>query len=545
LLTRLVGYIFEALDDQSIAVVMSSGNANNNDMHHLTPVEQLPQTLAEDIPNLILVGASDKQSRQAMYSRVGSDMVWAPGKEILVAGPHGIDQSLQTLDGTSYSGPLVAGLVAYYRGTLYKPGVESPLEDPEVVKKALKALSRTVQIRSYAQSEEPYVASNGNVFSWVVPTVWNGQLNDATSCLVDSEAEGCPEIDLNRNLEDISIYDLDESCDTVPITKKRGVKRAGRSTRARRQSGGTCPLLPGEDGGGDGGGGDGGGGGGDGGLSDQLGPAKTATYLSGPPSPTCTANCGTYCTDWWCRPNRTGQPPHFTEPTRLPSTTTRPPPPASSSVRPPLSASGTIPGEGPTTSPPPLPDLSNGDPWPTNCASTRTYTRCAAPGGGHIVCVATSMCAATSTTAPPTPTPSEPSSRRWVAIYFSELTMSSGMGPPSWSRYWSVYAGDAGTDYCGGRSVFEKTDSGATLQDPDYPGSDLGSFKAHGRTCRYENAGRGAPGRVECEGTNPDWWETCRAAQLDDDPIFGGIKACGVFDNPMYKLVMLCSWGEA
>ncbi|KAK4118450.1 hypothetical protein N657DRAFT_373443 [Parathielavia appendiculata] len=541
----LIRYIFEVLDDQSIAVVMSAGNARNNDMDDLVPINQLPQTLVVDIPNLIVVGASDQQSRMAMFSRVGPDMIWAPGKAVRVAGPRENDQSLKIADGTSYAGPLVAGLVAYYRGLVYEPGVESQLDEPEIVKRTLKALSRTVQVRFEAQSEEPYVSDSGNKFSWLVPTVWNGQLDDDTSCLLDPDAEGCPKIDINRELKDISIHDLDNSCVTTPITKKRGLQRAGGAAIARRQSGGSCPVLPGE------GGGDGGGGGSDdGGLDDQLGPSKTATYLSGTPSPTCMANCGTYCTDFWCRPDRTGQPPHFTEPTRLPATTTTTvrPPVTSSSVRSGVPSSSTPLDPGmTTTSPTPQPNLPEipEEPWPSNCASTRTYTRCAAPGGGHIVCATSSFCAATSTPAQPKPTPDSPSARRWVAIYFSELTTSNGWGPPHWSRYWSVYEGDGATDYCGGRSVFEKTDSGATLQEPEFPGSDLGAFKAHGRTCRYKSAGRGAVGLVECDGTNPNWWEKCQVAQVENDPIFGGIKACGVLDNPMYKLVLLCSWGEA
>ncbi|KAK4120516.1 hypothetical protein N657DRAFT_625063 [Parathielavia appendiculata] len=96
-------------------------------------------------------------------------------------------------------------------------------------------------------------------------------------------------------------------------------------------------------------------------------PSKTATYLSGTPSPTCTTNCGTYCTDFWCRPDQTDQPPLFTEATPLPPNTTFRPPAASSIVQPPpLSASGvqpppisnTVPdlGASATSPPPDLPD---------------------------------------------------------------------------------------------------------------------------------------------------------------------------------------------
>ncbi|KAK4120515.1 hypothetical protein N657DRAFT_674191 [Parathielavia appendiculata] len=110
-----------------------------------------------------------------------------------------------------------------------------------------------------------------------------------------------------------------------------------------------------------------------------------------------------------------------------------------------------------------LPD----DPWPSNCASTRTFTRCMAPGDEHIVCATSSFCAATSTPAPPTPTPSDPSSRRWHAVLVALLVR---------------VQGHAGTDYCGDRSVFEMTDSGATLQNPEFSAIGPRFVKAHGRS---------------------------------------------------------------
>jgi hypothetical protein len=122
-----------------------------------------------------------------------------------------------------------------------------------------------------------------------------------------------------------------------------------------------------------------------------------------------------------------------------------------------------------------------------------------------------------------------------VTFFFVELTVQSGgPGLPYWSRYWSV---SEGNNFCDTSSIFEKTESGASLQDPRYP-LDMGTFKAHGRTCRYRGSSRNTIGRLECEGTNPDWWETCipsSSAQMD---------WCGHFSNPMYKRVMECSWGE-
>jgi chitinase len=516
------------MDANGITVVLSAGNAHNDDINQLPRITQSPQTFVNQIPNLIVVGASDKQSRAALFSREGSDMIWAPGHDIPAAGSGG--QALATFDGTSFSAPLVAGLVAYYRGLRYVPGQTSPYDSPAAVKKLLKALSRTVQVAPHPQPQAPYVSGSGNKFSKVVPTVWNGQLDETVSCILTPAAEGCPTVDLGR--DDITIDDIDDACETIPITRRRGIEGLD-ATLGRRQSGGACSLVPGNGGGEDGDNGGGGGeGGDDGGLGDQLGPPKTVIYSRGPPSPTCTANCGTYCTDFWCRPDRTGQPKHFTDPTRLatspitlPSPTTPLGPGGTTSV----SISTDL--QQPTTLPP-LPNLSSAS-WPTNCISTRTWTSCVAPGGQNIACGVTSSCAATAT--PGVPTPNEPSTRRSVTFFFVELTVQSGgPGPPYWSRYWSV---SEGTNFCDSSSVFEKTESGASLQDPRYP-LDMGTFRAHGRTCRYRGSSRNTIGRLECQGTNPDWWETCIPSSSAQ------IGWCGLFSNPMYKRVMECSWGE-
>ncbi|KAK3984234.1 hypothetical protein QBC44DRAFT_388976 [Cladorrhinum sp. PSN332] len=177
---------------------------------------------------------------------------------------------------------------------------------------------------------------------------------------------------------------LDDLCETP----------AGATNRKRQN--GFCEWNPP---------GDGGGNGGNIGGQDQLGPSKTFTYLSGAPSPTCTSGCGTLCTDWWCRPDRTGQPLHFTEPTRLPTTTL-----------PPIGGGGGQPcpdgavahtstacvGSGgrvvcsPVTSCFDLPAL----PPPTSCAMSSTSTRCVG-SGGKLVCGVETVCV----TPPPLPYP--------------------------------------------------------------------------------------------------------------------------------------------
>ncbi len=540
-----------------VSIVLSAGNDDlHQDYQQLSEVTKLPQRMVSFMPNLIIVGATNKQSRASVWSRETADMVWAPGEDVKVARlGDGGGPILEDASGTSFAGPLVAGLVAYYKGLVHVPGQPNPY-DPATVKKLVKMLSRTVEIDNWPQPQGPHKNSaTGNWVSWRKPTVWNGQLANGVSCILTPEAAGCPDLDLTRQLSDIGIDEVDMACSAAntPITKRRrGLGGADEAGLNRRQGGGgTCPVVPIEGSNpGQGNGGD------DGGIADQLGPSKTFTYSRGTPSPTCTASCGTYCTDFWCRPDRTGQPLHFTEPTRLPTTTTtqssggggitQPP-----SVTPSQPGSGgnsgiTITGGTSANSDDDLPSLPSPTPWPTNCASTRTWTQCAMPGGGNTVCVVSSSCAATSTPPPANPTPAV---LKWVAIHFVELTTPNINQPAYYSRYWSIHEDNSGgsyADFCGSSSVYEKVDTGASLQTPRYP-LELGPFKAHGQTCRYRSSSRDSIGRVECENTNPDWWTDCEAVTVSENPWFdfGQIQACGFLRNPQYKYILACSWGEA
>lgn len=102
---------------------MSAGNDDTNkNLQALAPIIALPETLVSAIPNLILVGAANKQSRAALFPGAGPDMIWAPGQQVRVAGPPDGGQNLVDRSGSSYAAPLVAGLVAYYRGLRYRVG---------------------------------------------------------------------------------------------------------------------------------------------------------------------------------------------------------------------------------------------------------------------------------------------------------------------------------------------------------------------------------------------------------------------------------------
>ena len=263
--------------------------------------------------------------------------------------------------------------MAYFRAL---PGLAGPLTSTEEVFYLLKKMSRTVQLGPDLVDKAPFQGDDGNDYGYLVETVWNGQNDDDVSCLVHKDAPGCPPLDLNDG------DTVEELCELTPITKKRGFW----GFLSRRQQTG-CVRNPGQ------GGGDGGS---DGGVQDQLGPSKTFTYLSGTPSPTCTSGCGTLCTDWWCRPDQTGQPLHFTEPTRLPTTTLPPigggggqpcPDGAVAHTSTACVGSGGRVVCGPVTSCFDLPAL----PPPTSCATSSTSTRCVG-SGGKLVCGVETVC---------------------------------------------------------------------------------------------------------------------------------------------------------
>jgi hypothetical protein len=315
--------------------------------------------------------------------------------------------------------PMVSGLVAYFRAL---PGWGDRLQSPADVKKLVMKMRRVVQLSQREEDPNPWKdPSTGNTYGILVSPAWNGQLGSGVSCLTQPNAPGCPVIDLN----DPTPVGL--LCESQPITKRGlALQMSENGTLVFRQDGGnSCPVGSG--------GGDGtGGGGGTGGAGGQ-GPAETITFESGQPSPTCTAGCGTLCTDYWCTPavDRTGQPPFFTDPANLPSsssasgghtdpTSTGPLPTLSTTSLPNNCVSTTVVpvcnGFGPnevclqTTScvstwdsTAPLPTLSHTSdpPIPTNCASTSTWTSCAVGiGAGHTACVTHSSCVATSTNQP-------------------------------------------------------------------------------------------------------------------------------------------------
>jgi hypothetical protein len=207
---------------------------------------------------------------------------------------------------------MVAGVAAYLRALPSRWTTD--LQDPRLLKALIKLLQR--QIPNFP--DRPAIPNA----KFKVPTVWNGQVFDH-SCLLDTkEADpknpGFPGDSVCPNIDDIKKPDADKAV-----------------------------FSPG-------------------GSND--GPA--IVFQPGPPSPTCTAHCGTLCTGFFCVPNPTGNP---NAPTNTPTS--------------------------------PLPSLTG---RPTGCAASQTPSpvQVCNGSGGNRVCVTSTSCVATSMTRQTSTSPS-------------------------------------------------------------------------------------------------------------------------------------------
>ncbi len=107
---------------KSIPMICSMGNTGNSQ-------KNVPSAFAgNDVPNLIAVGATDQADKVTSFSTYGSwTSVAAPGRQIITTS---IGGGTSVVDGTSFSTPITAGVVAMMLGN----GIA---KDPGVIKAKL------------------------------------------------------------------------------------------------------------------------------------------------------------------------------------------------------------------------------------------------------------------------------------------------------------------------------------------------------------------------------------------------------------------------
>lgn len=283
----MTAFIFYELQKLDVSIVTSAGNAGDKGSHC---DYNLPQLLIRPdigksirgafrdkdmkISNLVVVGATDVEGKTASFSETfqaseagDEKIVYAPGENIWVPNMEG---GAATADGTSYAAPIVAGLIAYWRGV--DSGWAESFENARALPKLARVFQRPLNIPKTDSIDR-------------TPFVWNGQ-DKGESCLT------------NEMLAD----------DNGKLLCPEELRRCSNGDDKRKRR--SCDLGDGDD--------DEEGSGSSGGDS-GLRPSPI-TWQPGTPSPTCSSNCGSLCSGYYCKPNPTGNPPDYSDPKLHPAT---------------------------------------------------------------------------------------------------------------------------------------------------------------------------------------------------------------------------------
>ncbi|KAH7302825.1 hypothetical protein B0I35DRAFT_485623 [Stachybotrys elegans] len=257
-------------DDMSISMPDAFGNPANGPYY---------------IENLIVVGGVDAMGRIAKPSPWTDWMVMAPSHETFAAFEPSTITGGHT--GNSVAAPLVAGLVAYWRGL---PNIQNgwgdELKDPANVKKLLLYMQRPIPKNKLVNRLTEYQVMEAGRRPNPIPFIWTG-VHNGKNCLQNPAAHpSCPR-DRIQNL----------------VPNGASCQQSGSGARALfARADEVCVLRPGSANGN---------GPGQGALDNPI------TFTPGPASPTCnpgSPGCGTACTGFFCGPSPSGYPPGYFDP---------------------------------------------------------------------------------------------------------------------------------------------------------------------------------------------------------------------------------------
>ena len=385
--------------------------------------------------------------------------------------------------------PLVAGLVAYYRGLPLSEPWKTQLQKPRNVKALITHFHRRLH------TEDPSVLPEVEGRQDIKPIIWNAQVMDH-SCLLDRPFAG----------DDACGPPLPADLSTLPLDGGESVKGNGDGSQHGSGQGG------------------------------RIG--STITYQPGKPSPTCTTQCGTLCTGYYCKPNPTGKPPDFTDPVNagncaFKTTTTQCNGSGGHTVCVPVEIC-TIPTDLPTvTGKPPATHTGS-------CLASGAVSTCAMGPGGQSACITSTTCTRWATAEPtrtqPSTIPSPTPQNGFVVIALQESFMSSDVGG-DWTRQWRAYSAPLNRviDMCGDKPVFTQLTTTGTGVDPGFP-PELGPFEAQGYDCTYKGT-LDKKGSLFCEGGNGgDINMSCESVQG------GVVDECDTHSNSWMVPVVICRW---